>query len=268
MKKIVVLLLSLILVFILAACGGNIDTSSTQSEEFDILEPFVLHTLSYEFQCEELKTIVDYNHYYDLFITDDGTLYKIGNFSDGTKLKKIGEGINFVKFSRGTIISDNNDVYQYKEKDFSVSLFNNGEGDTLTTVIESGDYINSAHAMDVNNEFIITSTIKDDKVYLFGDGSGHEGREIPTEPIYCFDKDEKIELYIDGTIKTNKGYYYFKETVTPSQYDDIPTTYTYSIEKITVLNSDIVFVKHYEYLTGTLICTVDKTGCLRVYNLV
>lgn len=276
MQKIISIFLLIILIFSLSACGNikntssevNTNNSNKSTKEpntsIDVLEPFELNSISYEIKLEELKNIVDYNDYYNLFITNDGSLYKIGNFSDGTNLKRIAEEIKFVKFSRGTIISDKNDVYIYDEENFSVSLFNNGMGYTLNTVIEGDDYINSAHAMEIEPELLITASLKNNALYLYKVGGAD--REMPTEPIHCFDEEEKVEFFIDGTIKTNKDYYYFKETINQSQYDDIPTTYSYLIEKISILNDDIIFVKHYATFMNSLICTVDKNGCLKIYN--
>ncbi len=278
MRKIISFLL-VVLVLSLSACGGS-DYPLTNSEvtestiilqneediSIDVLDPFELHGITYEIQLEELRNIVDYNDYDNLFITNDGSLYKIGNFSDGTRLKRIGEGIKFIKFSRGTIISDNNDVYTYNEESFSVSLFNDGMGYTLNTLIPSKDYLQSAHALMPDNNFAITSYIKGKELFLDKENSGN--RVTSEAPIFTFSDEEEIEYFIDGTVKTNKGYYYFKETINYSQYDDVPTTYAYSLEKITVLNDDIVFVKHYSerFHGDPLICTVDRNGHLKIYN--
>ena len=248
MKKIYSLLLVLCLIFLLSACGGNEtatdnDTgSSTAQNQTDMSqqEPAA--------QFDELKNIIDYNGYYNLFITNDGALYKIGNFSDGKKLRRIGEGVKFVKFSVGAIISDNNDVYIYNEDDFSVSLFNNGVGYTLNTTIPGDDYLNSAHIIRYPGGPDIAAYVKENEVFLYQEENSPSSFYTSTQkgPIYKFDDDETIIYFIDGTIKTNKGYYCFKETVNTSQYDDIPRTYTYSLEKITDVNEDIIFLKRFD----------------------
>ena len=248
MKKICSLLLIICLIFLLSACGGNETAtdndngSSTTQNQTDMSqqEPAA--------QFDELKNIIDYNGYYNLFITNDGALYKIGNFSDGKKLRKISEGVKFVKFSVGTIISDNNDVYIYNEDDFSVSLFNNGGGYTLNTTIPGDDYLNSAHIIRYPGVTNIAAYVKENEVFLYQEENSHSSFCTSTQkgPIYKFDDDETIIYFIDGTIKTNKGYYCFKETVNTSQYDDIPTTYIYSLEKITDVNEDIIFLKRFD----------------------
>lgn len=241
--------------------NNSYESQNQTNDSVDILEPFELNSISYEIKLDELRNIVDYNNYYNLFITSDGSLYKIGNFSDGTNLKRIAEEIKFVKFSRGTIISDKNDVYIYDEEKNSVSLYS-GVGYVRGTLIPSDDYLNSAHAVMPDMNFPVTSYIKDKEVFLY------KGERVATETsIYKFANEEELEYFIDGTIKTNQGYYYFKETVNNSKYDDVPTTYTYSLENIVVLNDDIIFVKHYEE-GSALICTVDKNGCLKIYSRV
>ncbi|MBQ5824002.1 MAG: zinc ribbon domain-containing protein [Clostridia bacterium] len=238
-------------------CGVKID-KSTDIETSQNEEPISTDLFQQEpvVQFDELKNIIDYNGYYDLFITNDGALYKIGNFSDGTKLRRVGEGIKFVKFSDGTIISDNNDVYIYNEDDFSVSLFNNGTGYVFNTKIPSDDYLNSVHIY-IDTVNFVTAYIKGKEVFLYEEGSNTVTQK---GAIHRFDDDEIVLYFIDGTVKTNKGYYCFKETINTSQYDDIPTTYMYSLEKITDVNEDIIFFKRFDcYYTDY---RVDKNGNL------
>ena len=251
------------MVFSISACNKSNNTSSeldtskpntSQSkvtDSTDVLENFELGEPSFEIQLEELKSIIDYNFSEKLFITNDGSLYRIGKYSDGTKLKKISEEIKCVKFRRGAvIISDDNSVHPYDEENFSLS----------GPINDGRDYKNLAFA---SNYYWLH--FKNSKIYLenYIGNKGDIGRvESPENPIHSFAEDEKIENFINGTIKTNKGYYFFKITVDKSKYDDVPDTYTYSLEKITVLDDDIIFIKYYE----NKLCIVDNSGHLKIYN--
>ena len=216
-------------------------------------------------ESNEIKNIVDYNFYLSLFITKDGKLYKIGNFSDGTKLRQIAKdsGINFVKFSRGTVISSNNDVYMYEEDKFDVKLFNGGMGYTLNTIIDTKDFIRSGHFFERDTECIHTYTVKDNEIYIHCDNVINS-----STPNFIFSDDEVIELILDGTIKTNKGYYLFGEKFIPSQYDDIPSKYEQTITKATDLNSDVIFLKNYKSVSSsnTMRCFANKKGQLFVWK--
>lgn len=261
MKKIISILLFIVLIFSLSACNKSNNTSSeldtnkpntSQSkatDSLDVLENFELGKPSFEIQLEELKSIIDYDFKRKLFITSDGSLYKIGKFSDGTNLKKIDGTLNLVKFRAvSTIISDNNLLYSYDDKNMSISLHAKGEKNYLNYayIIFGPERFN---AVFTNNEIYLKQIEK----FNF---------KLPENAIYSFADDEKIELFIDGTIKTNKGYYYFKKSINRSEYDDVSDTITYSLEKITVLDDDIIFIKYYD----KKICTVDKNGRLKIYN--
>lgn len=293
MKRLCSLLLVLCLIFSLSACGRNdsktdnipctncgketsakdnfcgfcgveinksTDIETSQNEETISTDMLQREPAA---QFDELKNIIDYNGYHDLFITNDGALYKIGNFSDGTKLRRIDDGIKFVKFSLGTIISDKNDVYIYNENDFSVSLFNNGKWwwYPFDTRIPGDDYLNSAHIFREPNSTIAVY-VKENKIFLYQNESSYYS-STQKGPIHEFDDDETIIYFIDGTVKTNKGYYCFKQTVNNSQYDDIPTTYTYSLEKVTDVNEDIIFFKNFnDQCVYSPVYRVDKNGNL------
>lgn len=261
MKKIVSVLLFIFMIFSISACDklnstsseldtGKLDTSQSKAtDSTDILENFELGKPSFEIQLEELKNIVDYDFYRKLFITNDGSLYKIGKFSDGTKLKKISENSNLIKFRAvSTIIDKNNLLYSYDDKNLSISFRTQGEK----------NYLNYAYI--IFNPERCDAVLTNNKIYL--KQIENFNFKLPENAIYNFADDEIVELFIDGTIKTNKGYYYFKESINHSEYDDVPNTTTYSLEKITVLDDDIIFIKYYE----NKLCIVDNSGYLKIYN--
>ena len=261
MKKIISLLLLIVLIFSLSGCNKadsvsseyNVNNSNKSQNKantsIDVLEPFELNSISYEIKLEELKNIVDYDFYRKLFITNDGSLNKIGKFSDGTKLKKISENLNLIKFRAvSTIIDKNNLLYSYDDKNLSISFRTQGEK----------NYLNYAYI--IFNPERCDAVLTNNKIYL--KQIENFNFKLPENAIYNFADDEIVELFIDGTIKTNKGYYYFKQTINHSEYDDVPNTTTYSLEKITVLDDDIIFIKYYE----NKLCIVDNSGHLKIYN--
>jgi len=262
MKKIVSVLLFILMIFSISACNKSNNTSSeldtskpdaSQSkatDSTDILENFELGEPSFEIQLEELKSIIDYSFSEKLFITSDGLLYRIGRYSDGTNLKKISEEIKCVKFRKSrSIVSDDNSIYTYDSNNFSLSfLANDGKDHTNYSFVT----LNSAAN-------VYKATLKSNEIYL----NQFRGEDIGEQfKIHSFAGDEIIENFINGTIKTNKGYYYFKQTINHSEYDDVPDTITYSLEKITVLDDDIIFIKYYE----NTLCIVDNSGHLKIYN--
>lgn len=233
-------------------CGARTD-EETNSEISQDKEDKVDNAKKPFVQLNELKNIVDYSFVYDLFITTDGSLYKIGNFSDGTNLRKIGDGIKFVKFHGISIISENNDCYWYNEDDFSVELHDN---------TQRYDYINSAIGI-IGGNVSIKVYIKENEIFLSEESESFYHTILQKGPIHKFDDNETILYFIDGNIKTNKGYYCFKQTINDSPYDDIPTTYTYSFEKITDVNEDVIFFKRdYNQTFREPDITVDKNGNL------
>lgn len=209
-------------------------------------------------QSEKLKNVIDYSFYDKLFITAEGDLYKIGNFSDGTNLKKIGDGIRFVKFSKGHIISDDNKVYFYNDSKFSVEL-DDGRGYLLGSQIPNADYLNSIHAVtSLDQGLAKTAYLENNHIFFHGE----------TDPLFTFEDNEKMEYFVDTTFKTDKGFYYFDYKVNVSQYDDVPTTISYIINEMHITDENIYFIKYDMHCECDMpsICIIDKEGHLLVYN--
>lgn len=278
MKRTVAIGLMAAMLLNLAACGNtdkgeasapvldttttttNITTTTTepQRSEFELFLGKFNAGVYKEYQAEELKNIVDY--FQELFITTDGSLYRLGKFSDGTNIKKIDTDVKFVKFSNGNIISVDNEVYIYHEDTFSVSPHDR-RGYSYASEIFDGDYLNKVHAV-IEHEMKWIASLTDNEMHMqryVGNG------KKPTDECYHrFSEEETVEYLIDQTVKTNKGYYYLEEVVNESEYDDIPTTYSCAVQPIPV-EEDVIFVKYYGYYSFYL---VDANGHLTIYNYV
>lgn len=209
-----------------------------------------------EYDLSQFGGIKDFDSNYDLFISADGTLYKIGKFSDGTNFKKINSNVKFVKFKNyGTgfvIISEENDTYRYNNDEFSVETSGNRDYGF------DYDYVNSAELVDRRMNDTIDGFVKNKELFLYE----KKGFNLPKDAIYKFDVDEEIEYLVDRIIKTNKGYYYLEETIIESEFDDVPTTYEYKLKKIENISDDIIFFKYNEWSISAL----DKNNHLFVYT--
>lgn len=209
-----------------------------------------------KYDLSQFSGIKDFYSNSNLFISADGSLYKIGEFSDGTNFKKIDSNVKFVKFKGdSTIISEQNDVYWYNEDEFTVSI-----QDTNSDY----DYINSTEFWCVSSNHGIGGFVKNNEVFLTDciQGFCNGSCVFPENAIYKFDVDEKIEYMIYSIIKTSKGYYYLEETINESEFDDVPTTCEYNLKKIENIGDDVVFFK---YNMGS-ISILDKNNQLFVYT--
>ncbi|MBO5321205.1 MAG: hypothetical protein J6B22_01185 [Clostridia bacterium] len=276
MKRILSLLLVICISFCVVGCNKVTDVNSsglsstetnsnknelesTKDEKLDLLYQFahdgVGQIKKEVYDLSQFGGIKDFDSNSNLFISTDGSLYKIGNFSDGTNFKKINSNVKFVKFKGyGTgfaIVSEHNEVYRYNNEDFSVASSGYYNYDY--------DYINSAELFDRGMNFCIDGFIKNKELFLYE----KEGFNLPEKAIYKFD-DEEIEYLVDGIIKTNKEYYYLEETIKESEFNDIPTTYEYKLLKIENISDDIIFFKY----NGWSISALDKDNHLFVYTYI
>lgn len=235
------------------------ESETTKDEKLELYHQFIRfggQIKKDEYDLSQFGGIKDFDSDHNLFISTDGTLYKIGKFSDGTNFKKINSNVKFVKFKNyGTgfvIISEENDTYRYNNDEFSVEI--NGYRDYGFDY----DYVNSAELVDRRMNDTIDGFVKNKELFLYE----KKGFNLPKDAIYNFDVDEEIEYLVDRIIKTNKGYYYLEETIIESEFDDVPTTYEYKLKKIENISDDIIFFKYNEWSISAL----DKNNHLFVYT--
>lgn len=235
------------------------ESETTKDEKLELYNQFANsggQIKKEEYDLSQFGGIKDFDSNYDLFISADGTLYKIGKFSDGTNFKKINSNVKFVKFKNyGTgfvIISEENDTYRYNNDEFSVEISGNRDYGF------DYDYVNSAELVDRRMNDTIDGFVKNKELFLYE----KKGFNLPKDAIYKFDVDEEIEYLVDRIVKTNKGYYYLEETIIESEFDDVPTTYEYKLKKIENISDDIIFFKYNEWSISAL----DKNNHLFVYT--
>ena len=275
MKRILSLLLVICICFCVVGCNKvtNVNSSdlsssetnsnkngleSTKDEKLELFHQFCHgggQIKKIEYDLSQLGKIKDFDVEHYLCISSDGSLYEIGDFSDGTNFKRIVSNVKFVKFkSFGVgvlIISEQNDLYEYNSEDYTVTLTDYGDSSYIDY-----DYINSAELID-QTIVTIDGFLKNKELFLYKRGSG----VLQKKPIYNFSVDEEIEYLVDGVIKTNKGYYYLEETVIESKFTDVPTTYEYNLKKIENVSDDIIFFKY----DDQRIFVLDKNNSLFVY---
>jgi len=186
------------------------------------------------FKCLEMTKVIDLNPQFELFITSDNELYQYSTdkiFSNGKKCKRVETNIKMQKFIDNNVLVDvNNNLYTYtnekltkleipsrnasysKKIDFSIAV--NGPGQLQS--LNEKDYKNISY---LNYEFrkYYYFYLKNGNVYnynvSFNDSNETIMKDYPslsTKKLVELDADESIELFIDGTIKTNKGYYLFE----------------------------------------------------------
>lgn len=189
------------------------------------------------FRCIEMTEAIDLNPNDKLFITKNNELYQYSTdkiFSNGKNCKKVDTDIKMQKFIDDKVIVDvNNNLYTYvndkltelkvpsrnaddSEKiDFSSAVIGPGQLQSLN----EKDYKNISY---VNYEFrkYYYFHLKNGNVYnyrvSFNDSNETVMKDYPSlsdQELVQLDADENIELFIDGTIKTNKGYYLFENRI-------------------------------------------------------
>ena len=275
MKKILSFALIVCMCFCVTGCKKNTDASSnglsstitnsnknelesTKDEKLELYHHFTDfggQIKKEEYDLSQFGGIKDFDSDSNLFISTDGSLYKIGKFSDGTNFKKINSDVKFVKFKNYgagfKIISEQNNTYMYNNDNFTVSIFG---------YIDNYDCANSAELVDHRMNSTINGFVKNKELFLYE----KEAFNLPKDAIYKFDADEEIEYLVDRIIKTNKGYYYLEETVIESEFDDVPTTYEYKLKKIENISDDIIFFKY----NGWSISALYKDNHLFVYTYI
>ena len=189
------------------------------------------------FKCLEMTEAIDLNPQFKLFITKNNELYQYSTdkiFSNGKNCKKVDTDIKMQKFIDDRVIVDvDNNLYTYvndKLTELKVPSKNASDSDKIdfsSAVVGPGqlqslnekDYKNISY---INYEFrkYYYFHLKNGNVYnymvSFNDSNETVMKDYPglaDQELVQLDPDENIELFIDGTIKTNKGYYLFENRI-------------------------------------------------------
>lgn len=229
MKKKIILIC---FIFLLCICGCN---NKTKNIEENIPKEIkkIGDNIKTEIKCEEIKDIVDFSFYENLFITNDGKLYQISFdkiFTNEKNCKQIESNHSFIKFIRGGILDQNNNFYYFDRENYELKSFNFENGYTLMPYLSEIDksiYSSISSTMKPNNNMPIYFYTNNNNVYLYEE-DGSFTKHLNSNPILSLDSDEKILYFIDGTIKTNKKYYSYKSKLKNEEckkYADIKCIY-------------------------------------------
>ena len=221
MKKV---LLVLVILFMLCGC------SNEKKEQFncDVLN--------------DVKMFIDKDGSDDkYFLTNDGSLYKIGSYSDGSNCKKIDSDIKFKGYYKenfGYLVSIDNEL-------FSLNI------DTINPSNEKNNYsdvIKTSEILYKNNDGMAEYTgylLKEDcNIYLhryYVEEEDKLYKSFPNEKILDFDCSNGTPQWI----KTDKAYYInmLKNEEECNKYDDVECKYEFEkSEKLTNQYNDISFV--------------------------
>lgn len=266
----------------------NNEKEVTESDNFILKEGW---NKTENFRCMKMTEAIDINTTMKLFITRDNELYMYSTdkiFSNGENYKKIETDVKFQKFIKNIIVDVENNLYKIKDDniekinipskdaddseriDFSIAV--NGPGQL--PYFNEKDYKNISY---INYDFrkYVYLYMKDNNVYSYKVNYNEYGETILDNSYTLVDnklvelaENEVIELFIDGTIKTNNGYYVFENRVInkeeTNKYADIKPEYRvgfYKIENDNIISQidKIAFLKKEIDTYGT-INVVTKDG--------
>ena len=250
----------------------NIDSKIEENNDFKLQDSW---TKTENFKCVKMTEAIDLDPSNKLFITKDNELYMYSTdkiFSNGENCKKIETDIKFQKFIKNIIVDVDNNLYKIKDEsvekinvpsknasdsdkiDFSIAV----NGPSQLQSLNEKDYKNMSY---INYDFrkYFYFYLKDNNVYNYN-VRYNESDETIMDSNYTLsdnklvelEENEQIEFFIDGTIKTNKGYYLFENKVINKEesekYADVKPEYKvgfYKIEneKITNQKDKIAFLK-------------------------
>lgn len=205
MKKVICCFL---IVVILSGCSKKVNLEEKKQINYNL--PKV------EVKCDEIKDIVDFSYYNNLFITKQGKLYQINFaklFSNDKNCLEIESTVLFKKIIRGGIISQDNDIYRYDNTNRTLDKFNFEDGYLIMPYIQNINKnlyssIISAPNDEVGQNYFYVDK-EENKIYIYKEIN--YPNEYDDKPILSLDSDEKIEYVVDNLIKTNKAVYTFKK---------------------------------------------------------
>lgn len=199
-----IVMLGLCGVIMLSLCGCK--NLNEEKKEIDKLNCSILNNVKTKFEGKGTTTYL---------ITNDGDLYKIGNFSDDTNCKKIDSNLKFERIVDNYLIDNQNNLYEIDNKD----IVKKQNASYIDKYVNDNSIVKfSAGILNVND------------FYLKNDGIIYYGQ---TNNIFKSFTNEKILDFLhDGThivlIKTDKAYYIRKVKDTKCyKYDDIKCKYEY-----------------------------------------
>ena len=226
----------LILVFVSLTIFGCSTNNSKETEvknkksDIEIIEE-KLNAFKYNITCSEIQNLKQYSVNNNLFITNDGQLYKLSIekvFSNETNCIKVDTNIKFARFINGSLVSADDSLYYYnndgqvvkaiygneslvdihkkifnKYKDIYYFGYDSNRGDGIY-IRQDGNKIIRIFVSDI----MLNTKFKEE---LFG--------EIPEE--------ETILGIYNNTIKTNIAYYVYGVTnqTECDRYEDVKCNY-------------------------------------------
>ncbi len=250
MKRILTILL---IVLFLTGCGkkpNNNDNNKPQEKKENMV--YEIETLNCS-AFNNIKIIMSYN----TFLTNDGQVYYIGNYSDGTNCKLISDDKNIKTiFGNEYLIDENSKMYSINYSDFSLEI--------------TSDISNYLNFIKVDKDIIKYRCTTNVCYLLKNDGKLYKAKiNYKNNKAYLdilndnvFPVDEKI-LDFDGFpnegksfdndinwIRTDKSSYFkkinnFEEC---NKYDDVKCTYgLVKDEYLSSIISNIAFFQYWSY---------------------
>ena len=269
MRKLLVILL---IAFILTGCGKKeIVKNEEKKDDNQVIQTGTLN-------CSALNNIkLIFNS--SIFLTNDGKVYKIGNYSDGTNCKLISD--NFVIksiWNTEYLIDENNKVYDIDYNDLVIKLTGININSGYFSIINKNKDIIKYHCslnVDIGD---ICYYLKDDgKLYTADKKYKNNISYLDNITDNMFDShDEKI-VDFDGYpaydsqfernvlwIRTDKSFYVSKMSndSTCMKYEDVKCSYELvKDEYLSSIIDDVAYIQYWNYgETDYCITYVSKDG--------
>lgn len=263
MKKIYLILICLTLLFGVCGCNNQSNSNNSDSKYNENNNMAKNEKLN----CSILNNIKMVFIEESLYVTNDGYLYKMGNFSDGTNCKKIDDNIKFTKMIDMFLMDNQENLYsidndsQLKKYEYpsNYEIYINDESIVKATI--SYNTPNTTYFLR-NDGIIYTGILKleqkpgvadkniitDEKIY----------KSFPNEKILDFSLETQDSIM---WIKTDKSYYVKRiKDENCQKYDDIKCEYDFvKDEYLTKKYNDISYI--YGCITSMPTCNyVQKDG--------
>ena len=245
MKKNILFSMLLLLLVTIGCSKKEEKAKVIEEKKFDKLSGFVQIKLN----CDAIKNLVDVSHYDNLFITNDGKLYRISYeklFSNDTNCMQVDSDKTFTRFIRGGIIDSDNNVYYYDNENNKIKK-NNFENGSITMPYGIKDISKSKYK----------NIIASDLDFAYGDNQMfyfyyddlkkeiynyiNDTSKLSNKALLKLDEDEVLEYITYGGIKTNKSFYVYGREASNREecekYEDVKCIYKNGFYKVN--NSDI-----------------------------
>ena len=269
MKKIYYFLTILILLITLTGCNNSkklYGTGSIEEEKFVDLGDLGDKIKKKNIICNEIQDIVDFSFYDNLFITKDGKLYQLSFeqlYSNNSNCKQIESDKSFLKFIKGGILDNQNDIY-YLDDSKELIKFNFEVGYPMLP------YINTIKKEDYKNLFYAMIDIENDGYFYLENNNIYQYSKDSAKQSLLNINDEVVEYIIDGGIKTNKNYYVYKKFITNKneceKYADVECVEEIKFDKIDndKISNQLEHIKFIKYFAKSYII-IDENNNVYTY---